>query len=305
MIYFYIVSYNQPKLPSNAAWCENGTTFVDNSIIGGAVRGIFIKSDDTVYVAAHAKSQILVWSKDSICLTRNLTVQLFNYTSLFVTMNGNIYFENGNERGRVDKWPVNSTSSTVVMKFSGDCHGLFVDINNTLYCSMTWNHRVVKASLDDKNATEITVAGTGSSGSKSNELKWPWGIFVDTNFDLYVADAWNNRIQLFRPGELNGTTVAGNGIPKTLTLNHPTDVILDANGYLYIADDHNDRVIRSNGVEFQCVIGCSGKRGSAPNELQYAYSIRFDSHGNLYIADEFNNRIQKFTVATGSCGKCN
>jgi hypothetical protein len=305
MIYFYIVSYNQPKLPSNAAWCENGTTFVDNSIIGGAARGIFVKSDDTVYVAAHAKNQILVWSKDSIGLTRNLTVKLPDYTSLFVTMNGDIYFENGNERGRVDKWPVNSTSSTVVMKFSGDCHGLFVDINNTLYCSMTWNHRVVKASLDDKNATEITVAGTGSSGSKSIELKWPWGIFVDTNYDLYVADAANNRIQLFRLGEHNGTTVAENGIPKSLTLNLPTDVVLDASGYLYIGDSYHGRVIRSGYGGFQCVIGCSGKRGSAPNELRDAYSIRFDSQGNLYVADEHNNRIQKFTLATGSCGKCN
>jgi hypothetical protein len=297
------LSYNQPKLPSNATWCENGTTFVDNSIIGGAARGIFVKSDDTVYVAAHAKNQILVWSKDSIGLTRNLTVKLPDYTSLFVTMNGDIYFENGNEEGRIDKWTTSSASSIVAMKFSRHCYGLFIDINNTLYCSMKENNRVVKASLDGKNATEITVAGTGSSGSKSNELDMPWGIFVNTNFDLYVADPGNSRIQFFRPGELNGTTVAGNGIQKNLTLNFPTDVMLDADGYLYIADNHNGRVIRSKGVEFQCVIGCSGRRGSAPNELKDAYSIRFDSQSNLYVADEHSNRIQKFTLATSSCGK--
>jgi hypothetical protein len=182
------LSFNKPTLPSTATWCENGTTFVDNSIIGGEARGIFIKSDDTVYVAAHEKSQILVWSKDSICLTQNLTVQLYSYTSLFVTMNGDIYFENGNKPGQIDKWALNSTSSIIVMQFSRHCLVMFVDINNTLYCSMTWNHRVVKASFDGKNATEITAAGTGSNGSKSNELFQPWGIFVDTNFDLYVAD---------------------------------------------------------------------------------------------------------------------
>jgi sugar lactone lactonase YvrE len=99
--------------------------------------------------------------------------------------------------------------------------------------------------------------------------------------------------------------VAGNGIPKNLTLNHPTDVIFDADGYLYIADAHNNRVIRLRDGGFQCVTGCSGKRGSAPNELRTAYSIRFDSHGNLYVADEHNYRIQKFTLATTSCGKYN
>jgi hypothetical protein len=220
-------------------------------------------------------------------------------------MNDDIYFENANQKGQIDKWTMNSTSSIVVMKFSENCHGLFIDINNSLYCSMYNNHLVVKISLDDKNATEIIVAGTGLPGGKPSELNGPWGIFIDTNFDLYVADTANNRIQIFRPGELNGTTVAGNGIPNDLGLAFPTDVVLDANGYLYIGDNYHGRVIRSGYGGFQCVIGCSGSTGSAPHELLNAYSLRFDSQGNLYVADEFNNRIQKFTLASGSCGKCN
>jgi DNA-binding beta-propeller fold protein YncE len=299
------LSFNKPKLPLNARWCENGTTFVNKSIIGEGARGFFVSYDDTVYIAAHTKSQILVLPKESNYSTRHLSVKLFHYTTLFVTMNGDIYFENGNERGRIDKWTRNATNSTVVMNFSGDCYGLFVDINNTLYCSMRDNHRIVKVSLDEKNASEITIAGTGSQGSAANQLCQPWGIFVDTNFDLYIADAINNRIQLFRPGELSGTTVAGSFVPQNLTLNLPTDVILDADGYLYIADNEHRRVIRSGHCGFECVIGCSGKSGSAPNELNKPYSIRFDSHGNLYVADEFNHRFQNFILATNSCSKCN
>ena len=45
------------------------------------------------------------------------------------------------------------------------------------------------------------------------------GIFVDINLDLYVADYYNHRIQLFRLGELNGITVAGNtSLNTTITL---------------------------------------------------------------------------------------
>ena len=183
------------------------------------------------------------------------------------------------------------------------CHGFFVDIRDTLYCSLPREHRVVTVSLSINNGSVMTIAGTGLQGSGSHELNQPWGIYVDNNFNLYVADEVNNRIQLFRRGELNGTTVAGNNIPNGLTLNNPTDVILDGNGFLYIADNKNNRIIRVGDGDFQCIAGCTNTSGSASNQLHYAYSLRFDSIGNLYVADEVNHRIQKFSIGTDSCGK--
>jgi sugar lactone lactonase YvrE len=149
------------------------------------------------------------------------------------------------------------------------------------------------------------VSGTSSPGSSSYELNHPYGIFVNNNFDLYVADTDNNRIQCFQSGEKNGTTVAGQGIPQNLQLNQPTNVVLDFDGYLFIADNENHRIIRSGFGKFECIIGCTGQSGAASNELNKPYAIRFDSYGNLYVADEFNHRIQKFTLVTNSCGKCN
>jgi hypothetical protein len=301
---FYIVSYNQPKIYPNLTWDQCATTFASRSIIGGRPHGIFIDYNDTIYVADHSNGRILVWSKESIHPTRNLTVKLSIYTNLFDALNGNIFFENGNEKGRIEKWSKGSTSSVLVTKFSGNCYDLFVDIKNSLYCSIREQHQVVKISLDGTNNTVITVAGTGYSGSRSNELSGNWGIFVDIDFNLYVADFNNNRIQRFQPGQLNGTTMAGNRIPNDLTLDHPTDVILDADGFLYIADNENHRIIRAGPNEYQCIVGCTGKSGSASNELYKPYAVRFDSYGNLYVADEYNDRIQKFGLATNSCGKC-
>ena len=57
-----------------------------------------------------------------------------------------------------------------------------------------------------------------AAGSASDRLADPQGIFVDIDFNLYVADNGNNRIQLFLPGQLNATTVAGIGAPGTITL---------------------------------------------------------------------------------------
>ena len=297
------LSFNQPQLCSNATWSENGSTFVDNSTIGGPARSFFVNSDDTIFVAAWKKSRILIRSRESISPVRSISVKLFHHTGLFVTINGDIYFENGDEQGRIDKWTTNSNNSTFVTKFSDHCFSLFVDPNNNLYCSLREKHRVVKISLSETNTTEITVAENVSAGNTPEKLSQPWGIFINSNCDLYVADAGNSRIQLFRSGQRNGTTVAGNRVPPNLILNFPTDVVLDANGYLYIGDAHNGRVIRSRHGEWQCVIGCNGTRGSAPNQLQQAYSLQFDSLGNIYVADEYNSRIQKFNLVTNSCGE--
>jgi hypothetical protein len=230
-------------------------------------RGIFIDYNDNIYLADHSNRRILVWSKEGINPTRNLTVNLFAHTNLFVALNGDIFFENDNEKGRIEKWSKCSTTNVLVTKFPGDCFGLFVDVENSLYCSIRGESRVVKISLDGTSNMVINVTGTGSSGLESNQLFGQGGIFVDIDLSLYVADTGNDRIQRFQPGQSNGTTAAGNNIPNNLTLNHPTDVILDADGFLYIADNNNHRIIRAGPNEFQCIVGCTGKSGSASNEL--------------------------------------
>jgi DNA-binding beta-propeller fold protein YncE len=192
----------------------------------------------------------------------------------------------------VSKWTLNSTIGAPTMYTCQRCWGLFVDISNTLYCSMRDGHQVIKKSLDsDSNAFTIVV-GTGSVGYASNMLNGPQGIFVDINFDLYVADTYNQRIQLFQLGQL---------ITK-ITLNYPTGIVLDADKYLFIVDHANSRIIRLESNSFRCVAGCGG-RGSASNQLIDPWFVRFDSYGNMFVTDRANHRIQKFVLLTNLCRK--
>lgn len=272
-------------------------------MIGELPHGIFINSENTIYVAARQKNQILIWFNGSIDSARIVNAQLFDYTSLFVTMNSDIYSTNSNEPGRIDKWSKNSMNNVLVKNFPRHCRDIFIDVHNFLYCSIIIEHRVVKISLNKVDNTVIAVAGIGGPGSASNRLNEPNGIYVDVNFNVYVADSGNNRIQLFTAGQKNGITTSGQGIPANLILSYPIDIILDADDYLYIVDNDNHRIIRSKDDQFLCIIGCTGKYGTAPNELHKPYAIQFDPYGNLYVVDEFNSCIQKFKLATSSCGK--
>ena len=103
-------------------------------------------------------------------------------------------------------------------------YGLFVDTTDTLYCSMWSLHQVVKRWLNDNSNTTTIIAWYMA-------LLDPPQISLIILMESLLISIWiymwqivgNHRIQLFRLGELNGITVAGNtSLNTTITLNcHP------------------------------------------------------------------------------------
>jgi hypothetical protein len=295
------LSYNQPKLCSSTTWNPVPITLATNS--PQQFFGIFVNANDTAYAIDQVNNQILIWSNNDIYPIGVSVGNFSNAYSIFVINDDEIYIDNGTLNGRVDKWSLKTMTSIPVMNVSSACYGLFVDISNTLYCSMSDLHQVVKRSLDDNTMTLTTVAGVAyTSGPTSNLLYNPCGIFVDTNYDLYVADSGNDRIQLFQSGNLTAITVAGIGsLTITIALNNPTGIILDADKYLYIADSGNQRIVGSGPTGFRCILGCYNIN-SGSNPFGQPWSLSFDNYGNLFVTDVLNNQIQKFSLATNSCG---
>jgi hypothetical protein len=227
-----------------------------------------------------------------------------NSSSIFVTTTGDIYVDTFRSIGGVGKIISNSTVSISLMNMCQQCWDIFIDMNNNLYCSLSERHQIVAKLLGNDFNRLTIVGGTGSAGSHSIMLHNPRGIFVDTDFDLYVADCGNNRIQRFLSGKLTATTIAGNGsLNPTIALNCPTDIILDVDKYLFIVDSGNHRIIRSESNGFQCLFGCFGSSGSASNQLLNPWALSFDSYGNIFVTDQGNSRIQNFSLMIKSCGK--
>jgi hypothetical protein len=172
------VSYNQPKFCPSTTWNLNATTFATNATVGEYPYGIFVDTNNTVYVANLLNGQVLVWFNSSINLTRTLSGNLSSPFSIFVTTNGDIYVDNGYLNNRVDKWTFNTNTWTPVMSVNSLCFGLFVDINDTLYCSMRELHQVVKKWLKDNTIP----------------LNCPAGIVLDADNYLFIMDQVNHRI---------------------------------------------------------------------------------------------------------------
>ena len=290
------ISYNRPKFDSFTVWNSNGITITDNNTVGTLPYSIFINRNNTIYIPGRNIDGIYIWMNDSINPTKKINTNQQIHFSTFVTSSGHMYTSHDSRPYQISQWMSSETNTSATIAYGdGLCFSVFVDINNTLYCSIYYKHKILSKPLSSSSNILTIVAGIGVAGNAANMLNDPRGLFVDDNFDLYVADWGNHRVQLFRQGQQNAITVAGSrSLNQIITLNHPIHVVLDMDKYLFIVDQFNHRIVRSGPNGFRCIIGCTSSSGSTADRLHNPTSMAFDSFGNIYVVDEQNHRIQKF-----------
>ena len=165
--------------------------------------------------------------------------------------------------------------------------GVAVDILRNVYISDYSNNRVMKWAPRATTGILAAGIGNGTAGSGANQLSSPLGIYVDQSLALYVADAYNNRVQRWSNGSLTGVTVAGsNG-----QLLYPTDVTVDTYGTIYVW---------ASGGLYRFYPG-STFGTNIISSYTISYGFKFDSVGNIYIADYIYNGIKKYTVNGTNC----
>lgn len=296
-----IVSYNQPKFSCSVPqWNFDGITIKNSSSYQMQSYAMFINSNNSIYTVDIDNQNIFIAKDEEILsiLTTDYRMESGLPFSLFVTNDQSIYLT---DILVIIKWTPETQIWQAAMYIDDYCFQIFLDLNDTFYCSMFYQHLVVSKWLyETTNQTRI-VAGIDTDGSLWNTLNAPCGIFVDTNFDLYVADRDNHRILRFQQGQLDGKIVAGDRKAiLDIYLDMPTSIILDAEKYLYIVDSGYHRVVASGKSGFRCLVGCDG-RGGASDQLYEPIMISFDIQGDFYITDRRNGRVQKFTQSD-SCG---
>ena len=224
--------------------------------------------------------------------------------SVFVTSDGQIFVDNNKLSKQSNRQVDTRRNTTLLTQCLSVLDALVFSLTSTTISTVlkTTNIKCWGNLWTILASAPAIVAGTGCQGSASNMLNRPNGIFVTESLDLYVADWGNNRIQLFRSGELNGATVVSSGTTGTISLWGPTDVVLDADGYLFIADCQNNRIVGSGPYGFRCLVGCSGGAASS-TQLNNPTTLIFDTDGNIFVMDQHNDRIQRFFLVNNACGE--
>jgi DNA-binding beta-propeller fold protein YncE len=117
-------------------------------------------------------------------------------------------------------------------------------------------------------------------------------VAVDAHGNVYVADAFNNRVQKLSP---TGQPLAQWGRP-TIGFTHPAGVAIDSHGAVYVADTGNNRI-----AKFSPDGKLLGWRTGS--QLQRPTGIAVDGAGDIYVADRQNGRVQKLSPSGKTLGR--
>jgi sugar lactone lactonase YvrE len=155
----------------------------------------------------------------------------------------------------------------------------------------------------------VTVAGGNGYGLGATQLTEPYGVALDAEGNVFVADTWNHRVQKFASGCVStstskcaGVTVAGGNLAGSAAnqLERPFGVALgtaaDGSVIVYVADTFNNRVQRwAPGATAGVTVASGDGYGSTANWPFDPRGLAVDSNLNLYVVDDDNNRVQKWS----------
>jgi uncharacterized protein (TIGR03437 family) len=217
--------------------------------------------------------------------------------------------------------------------------GLAFGPDGDLFVADGGNSRVLEfASGAGSQASAVRVYGQPSFTSSvastqvsAQTLTTPQGVFVDSAFNLYVADSGANRVVIFPNTQAApptgmaaafvigqarfDTTAGGSGT----TLHTPTSVAVDSAGDIFVSDSNNNRVLEFPSLVFlpvenasaSAAIGQPSINGNTANwdssnglatadGLAVPVGIYLDRQDTLYVADAGNSRVVQFLKAVAA-----
>ncbi|CAM4917369.1 unnamed protein product [Rotaria socialis] len=266
----YIADYGNNRIQKWLSGASNGTTVAGQaSGISGSnatdlqhPAGILVDSTGNIYIADTNNHRIQFWAKGALS---GVTIAGTGFMGVnnnqlefpyFLALNENTktLYISGHDNNRIMSYASGASVGTVAAGGNGFGTsytqleypvGLYLDsLTNSLVVANSTAHNIVRWILGDNSWTQ--VAGiSGIQGNSSSLLNLPMGVTFDPMGNMYVADAYNHRIQFFLSDQSEGRTIAGiTSSPgmNDIQLNTPYSIRLDNQLNLYVVDLGNHRV---------------------------------------------------------------
>ena len=198
-------------------------------------------------------------------------------------------------------------------------HGLALDLFGNVIVAEAHvrNHLVRRIDIRGNVTTIAGIPGQrggfeGGGSATAARLNRPVDVAADARGNVYVADAFNNRVRMISPAgtimTIAGTGergYSGDGDPALdAQLAGPNGVLVDSAGNVYISDAGNFslRKVDSSGI-IDTVAG-TGEAGDVGNggpaikaRLRYPRGLAMDSSDNLFLADSGNDTVRQISEA--------
>ena len=134
----------------------------------------------------------------------------------------------------------------------------------------------------------------GTKGSGNGQLLNAYGVTVDKDDNIYVADYGNHRIQKFSPEGEFVAAVGGRG-SNQLRFNRPVGICYNhRDNNLYIGGNFNHRIqVLTTDLKF---VRDYGTQDIENGQFRNPIDIAFDDANNLYVTEWGNDCVQVLTT---------
>ncbi|XP_068090570.1 E3 ubiquitin-protein ligase TRIM71 isoform X2 [Hyperolius riggenbachi] len=131
----------------------------------------------------------------------------------------------------------------------------------------------------------------GGEGDHDGKLCRPWGVCVDKEGYIIVADRSNNRVQIFKPcGTFHHKFGSLGSRPGQF--DRPAGVACDSSRRIVVADKDNHRV-QVFTFEGQFLLKF-GEKGTKNGQFNYPWDVAINPEGKILVSDTRNHRVQLF-----------
>jgi len=191
--------------------------------------------------------------------------------------------------------------------------GIAVDSLGNVFVAEVANGTIRKISPAGQAGTLAGLAGhPGSSDGVGDNAQFrnPWGVAVDRNGTVYVADTSSCTIRKITPvgavstfAGLAGSPGSSDGMGSQARFCNPHGVTVDGAGNIYVADTGNNTIRRITAAGMVSTVagraGSPGLADGAPgvSQVRHPQGLAADNSGRLYVADTDNLAIRVLSSA--------
>ena len=163
-------------------------------------------------------------------------------------------------------------------------HGILIH-QDSIYVTETFYHAIFLFKLSDLTM----IKRVGKRGTGNEEFNYPSQLAISPNQLLYVADQYNDRLQIL------SANLAPQGSLKHQTLSHPVDVKFSNNEIFVLSSKDNPciHVFSLSGEKSRSLV----TRGGIGMQVEGAYFFCLDGQNNIVISDCYAPNIKVFSPA--------
>ncbi len=187
--------------------------------------------------------------------------------------------------------------------------GVALDGSGNLYVTDSYGRtirKVTPAGVVTTLAGDFFIWGNADGTGSAARFRFLYGVVVDSNGNLYVADRDNHTIRKVT-SDATVTTLAGlaergsgDGTGSAARFDRPMGVAADGSGNLYVADTYNNTIRKVTPTGVVTTLAGSGYSSTTDGtgseaRFFYPYGVAVDGSGNVYVAGFNDNAIRKVT----------